>query len=52
MGEDRFLRKILVLGASGLIGRFVTDDLRALGFQVTGVAGRFSPLQKSDASPP
>ena len=26
-------RKILVLGASGLIGRFVTDDLRARGFR-------------------
>jgi uncharacterized membrane protein len=26
------IRKILVLGASGLIGRFVTDDLRARGF--------------------
>jgi nucleoside-diphosphate-sugar epimerase len=52
MGEHRISHNILVLGASGLIGRFVTDDLRALGFQVTGVAGRFSPLQKSDASPP
>ena len=29
---------ILVLGASGLIGRFVTDDLRARGFAVIGVA--------------
>jgi uncharacterized protein YbjT (DUF2867 family) len=43
MGEHR----ILVLGASGLIGRFVTDDLRARGFQVTGVARRFSPSQKA-----
>jgi uncharacterized protein YbjT (DUF2867 family) len=42
-------RKILVLGASGLIGRFVTDDLRARGFQVTGVARRFSPSQKASA---
>jgi uncharacterized protein YbjT (DUF2867 family) len=49
MGEDRFLRKILVLGASGLIGRFVTDDLRARGFHVTGVARRFSPSQKANA---
>ena len=31
-------RKILVLGASGLIGRFVTDDLRLRGFDVVGVA--------------
>jgi uncharacterized protein YbjT (DUF2867 family) len=48
MGEDRFSRKILVLGASGLIGRFVTDDLRARGFHVTGVARRFSPSQKAN----
>jgi len=38
-------RKILVLGASGLIGRFVTDDLRARGFAVIGVARRFSSSQ-------
>lgn len=30
--------RILVLGASGLIGRFVTDDLRLRGFHVVGVA--------------
>jgi uncharacterized protein YbjT (DUF2867 family) len=42
-------RKILVLGASGLIGRFVTDDLRARGFEVVGIARRFSASQKSDA---
>lgn len=40
-------RKILVLGASGLIGRFVTDDLRARGFQVIGVARRFAASQVS-----
>jgi uncharacterized protein YbjT (DUF2867 family) len=39
-------RKILVLGASGLIGRFVTDDLRARGFEVVGIARRFSPSQQ------
>jgi uncharacterized protein YbjT (DUF2867 family) len=49
MGEDRISRKILVLGASGLIGRFVTDDLRARGFLVTGVARRFSPSQIANA---
>ena len=38
-------RNILVLGASGLIGRFVTDDLRARGFQAIGVARRFSASQ-------
>jgi nucleoside-diphosphate-sugar epimerase len=40
-------RKILVLGASGLIGRFVTDDLRARGFSAVGVARRLSASQKS-----
>ena len=42
-------RKILVLGASGLIGRFVTDDLRARGFHVVAIARRFSPSQKANA---
>jgi uncharacterized protein YbjT (DUF2867 family) len=42
-------RKILVLGASGLIGRFVTDNLRARGFEVVGIARRFSASQKSDS---
>lgn len=43
-------RSILVLGASGLIGRFIADDLRACGFDVTGVARRFSPGQKDPGS--
>ena len=42
-------RTILVLGASGLIGRHVTDDLRARGFQVIGIARRYSPSQKTSA---
>jgi uncharacterized protein YbjT (DUF2867 family) len=42
-------RKILVLGASGLIGRFVTDDLRARGFEVIGIARRYAPSQKAAA---
>src|SRR5882762_10440369 len=42
-------RKILVLGASGLIGRYVTDDLRTRGFQAIGVARIFSPAQKVSA---
>jgi uncharacterized protein YbjT (DUF2867 family) len=46
MGEAR---KILVLGASGLIGRYVTDDLRMRGFRVVGVARRFSPSPKPGA---
>jgi nucleoside-diphosphate-sugar epimerase len=37
-------RKILLFGASGLIGRFVTDDLRARGFHVVGVASGFIAL--------
>ena len=43
------IRKILVLGASGLIGRFVTDDLRERGFAVVGVARRLSASQRGDA---
>jgi uncharacterized protein YbjT (DUF2867 family) len=42
-------RTILVLGASGLIGRFVTDDLRARGFRVVGVARSLSPAQGMSA---
>ena len=40
------MRTILVLGASGLIGRFVTDDLRVRGFRVIGVARKLSQAQK------
>ena len=36
-----------MLGASGLIGRFVTDDLRARGFHVVGIARRFAASQKN-----
>jgi uncharacterized protein YbjT (DUF2867 family) len=43
-------RKILVLGASGLIGRFITDDLRLRGFQAIGVARHFEPSQKTSGS--
>ncbi|MGY8678987.1 SDR family oxidoreductase [Bradyrhizobium sp. UFLA05-153] len=43
------VRNILLLGASGLIGRFVTDDLRARGFRVIGVARQLSPAQKMSA---
>ena len=49
MSADIPVRKILVLGASGLIGRFVTDDLRLRGFQAFGVARHFSPSQKASA---
>lgn len=37
---------ILVLGASGLIGRCVTDHLRSKGFQTIGVARKFPAGQK------
>lgn len=49
MSEAIFTRKILVFGASGLIGRFVTDDLRLRGFDVSGIARHFSPSQKTGA---
>src|SRR5262245_315031 len=43
------IRKILVLGASGLIGGFVTSDLRARGFHVVGVARRLPASQRRSA---
>jgi uncharacterized protein YbjT (DUF2867 family) len=49
MSDPVAARKILVLGASGLIGRFVTDDLRARGFEVIGIARQLSPSQKVTA---
>jgi uncharacterized protein YbjT (DUF2867 family) len=49
MNAEVMTRKILVLGASGLIGRFVTDDLRARGFQTIGVARHLAPSQKTSA---
>ncbi|MBV9565902.1 MAG: SDR family oxidoreductase [Bradyrhizobium sp.] len=42
--------RILVLGASGLIGRFVTDELRGRGFDVTGVARKLAASQRMSAS--
>jgi uncharacterized protein YbjT (DUF2867 family) len=42
-------KKVLVLGASGLIGRFVTDDLRSRGLQAVGVARSYSASQKTGA---
>lgn len=49
MSDRPLSRKILVLGASGLIGRFVTDELRTCGHNVTAVARRFSNSQQADA---
>jgi uncharacterized protein YbjT (DUF2867 family) len=43
-------RNILVLGASGLIGRFVTDDLRLRGRTVIGIARRYAASQRRSAS--
>ena len=40
---------VLVLGASGLIGRFVTDDLRRRGCHAIGVARGFSASQCASA---
>ncbi len=37
--------RILVLGASGLIGRYVTDDLRRRGFPTIGIARAFAVSQ-------
>jgi uncharacterized protein YbjT (DUF2867 family) len=42
-------RKVLVLGASGLIGRFLTEDLRQRGFGVVAVARKFAASQVSNA---
>lgn len=42
-------RKILVLGASGLIGSYVTGDFRACGFETIGVARTFAASQRSSA---
>jgi uncharacterized protein YbjT (DUF2867 family) len=50
MSELTAMRKILVLGASGLIGRFVTDDLRIRGFGVVAIARKFSAGQRTNAS--
>jgi uncharacterized protein YbjT (DUF2867 family) len=41
---------ILLLGASGLIGRFLTDDLRARGFIVIGIARKLAASQRLSAS--
>lgn len=42
-------QNILVLGGSGLIGRYVTEDLRLRGFTVTSVARRYAVSQRSCA---
>jgi uncharacterized protein YbjT (DUF2867 family) len=42
-------RSIVVFGASGLIGRSITDDLRARGFHAIGIARHFSAAQGRSA---
>jgi uncharacterized protein YbjT (DUF2867 family) len=49
MIEQSSTRNVLVLAASGLIGRFVTDDLRMRGFRVVGIARHFAPSQQVSA---
>lgn len=49
MNADVAAQKILVLGASGLIGRFITDDLRLRGFPAIGIARHFEPSQTTSA---
>ncbi|MBR0898655.1 SDR family oxidoreductase [Bradyrhizobium tropiciagri] len=48
--SDDASHNILVLGASGLIGRYLTDDLRARGFHVIGIARHFTLAQKMSAA--
>ena len=49
MGDQAHRQRVLVLGASGLIGRFVTDDLRARGFHAIGIARHFAASQKTNS---
>jgi len=46
MSDLTHQQSVLILGASGLIGRFVTDDLRTRGFRVIGIARKFAASQK------
>ena len=41
-------RTTLIFGAAGLIGRFVTSDLRRRGFRAIGIARRFPAYRQSD----
>jgi nucleoside-diphosphate-sugar epimerase len=45
MSGQEAQRSLLVFGASGLIGRYVTDDLRARGFHAIGIARLFAASQ-------
>ncbi|MCK9914487.1 SDR family oxidoreductase [Microbacteriaceae bacterium K1510] len=43
--------RILVLGASGLIGAFIASDLRRRGYPVIAAARRFTPAQRTQFGP-
>lgn len=45
------MTRILILGASGLIGQAIATDLSARGFAVIAVARRFTPAQRSALAP-
>src|SRR5690348_2597615 len=45
MSDQMQPRTILVFGASGLIGRYLTDDLRARGFHAIGLARHLATSQ-------
>jgi uncharacterized protein YbjT (DUF2867 family) len=47
MTEPPNQQSVLVLGASGLIGRCVTDDLRERGFRAIGIARTFPASRKT-----
>ncbi len=49
MSDQLHQQRVLVFGASGLIGRFVTDDLRARGFHAIGIARNYSASQKANS---
>jgi uncharacterized protein YbjT (DUF2867 family) len=47
MSETAASPRIVVLGASGLIGEYIADDLMRRGMAVTPVARRFTPAQRA-----
>jgi len=49
MTDQMQRRNVLVFGASGLIGRYLTDDLRARGFHAIGLARHFTASQGAGA---
>ncbi len=47
MQQDNSTRNVFVLGAAGLIGRSIAENLRLRHFNVTGIARRYPPSQKA-----